>query len=386
MSLPWKNERPARVLLLCLDGFPPEAIRPDLTPNLWEAIRAGGWAPEGCVCPLPSATYTCHATLLTGQLPAIHGVWSGLAAHPRPGVVPGWAGEKVTQARTLFDACQQAGLRSAAVTGDQYLHGVLRTHAATIAWPPGGVAPASLDRCAFGYLTNRAVLPQVLRAARDTNLAFVFAHLNEGDTAGHQWGPADPKALDCYRATDAAVGEIISVLADEWHRTVVMIVSDHGMVKGTTEPPVNLDDGPAAAVIEAVQPEGGSALVLLRSGVEPDAGREALAAVSGVASVELWESRVALVVAEQGRRFGGGESPAYPGFHGGADAAAALAIVTGGHPIVPLIAAALVERRPHLADWAPTAAAVLGISLPNAVGKPLIGRRAVCGSWSVMGG
>ena len=42
---------------------------------------------------MPSATYTCHGTLLTGRLPEGHRVWSGLAADPRPGVVPGWAGE-----------------------------------------------------------------------------------------------------------------------------------------------------------------------------------------------------------------------------------------------------------------------------------------------------
>jgi predicted AlkP superfamily pyrophosphatase or phosphodiesterase len=337
------------------------------------------------MCPLPSATYTCHATLLTGQMPASHRVWSGLAADPQPGVVPGWAGDAVTQVPTLFEACQQAGLKSAAVTGDQFLHSVLRTGAATVTWPPAGGVPANVEHCAFGYLTNRAVLPQILRAARDSSLAFVFAHLNEGDTAGHCWGPDDPETRRCYRATDAAVGEIVSVLADEWDRTVLVVVSDHGMVTGTADPTINLSDGRAASVIESVQPEGGSALVCLRAGVDADSCREILVAIPGVASVQLWEDRVALVVAEPGRRFGNGERPLHPGFHGGADAADAVAIVTGGHPIVPLIGAALVERRPHLADWAPTVATVLGFSLPSAAGKPLIGRRAVCGAWSMLG-
>lgn len=375
----------ARVFLLCLDGFPPEAIRPDLTPNLWEAIRVGGWAAEGCVCPLPSATYTCHATLLTGHTPASHRVWSGLAADPRPGVVPGWAGASETQAPTLFDACRDAGLASAAITGDPFLHRVLRTGAATLTWPPAGVVPAEAERCAFGYLANHAVLPQVLRVARDRKLGFVFAHLNESDTAGHLWGPEHPETQRSYRATDAAVGEIISVLADDWDRAVVMIVSDHGMVTGTNDPTINLHDGPGAGVIEAVQPEGGCALVQLRAGADRDTAHESLLATPGVASVHPWDERIALVVAQSGRRFGNGQRPEYPGFHGGADAAVAVAIVTGGHPVVPLIGAALVEQRPSLADWAPTAAAVLGLSLVGAAGTPLIGRRAVCGAWSVLG-
>lgn len=42
-----------------------------------------------------------------------------------------------------------------------------------------------------------------------------------------------------------------------------------------------------------------------------------------------------------------------------------LTVVGGGHPAVPAIARAVRDQPPHLADWAPTIAALLGLELPG---------------------
>ena len=70
-----------------------------------------------------------------------------------------------------------------------------------------------------------------------------------------------------------------------------------------------------------------------------------------------------------------GSSPpgacAFRGYHGGPATARTVALVGGGHPHVPAIARTLARRRPHLADWAPTIAGVLGLELSPTDGVSL---------------
>jgi len=47
-------------------------------------------------------------------------------------------------------------------------------------------------------------------------------------------------------------------------------------------------------------------------------------------------------------------------------------LVGGGDPAVRRIAGAIVARRPHLADWAPTIAPLLGVDLGRVDGKDLL--------------
>src|SRR5688572_6169347 len=110
-----------RVVLLSLDAFNHAAVTPDGTSRLWELAASGGRAPDGGRCDVSSVTYVSHATLVTGTHPATHGLTSNLAASPRPGAVPGWAGQTRVQAPTLFAALRAAGIRAAAICGDQNL-------------------------------------------------------------------------------------------------------------------------------------------------------------------------------------------------------------------------------------------------------------------------
>src|SRR5205823_8451762 len=146
----------ARVVLLGLDGFPPDVISPDLTPRLWALGEAGGRAAEGGRCALPSSTYPSFATLLSGRLPARHGVRATITSGPRPGVIPGWAGLRRVQAPTLFDACRAAGVRSAAVLGDHMLYELLGIESADAVWPPGGRVPPGTPRESHGHPAHDA--------------------------------------------------------------------------------------------------------------------------------------------------------------------------------------------------------------------------------------
>ena len=352
-----------RVILLSLDSFLDRAVSPDLTPSLWALAESGGRAPEGGRCQLPSVTYPSHATLLTGHLPRGHGVRTGLAGNPRPGTVPGWAGRANVGIPTLFDAVRAARRRSAAICGDHKLWSILNAAAAHVSWPPDGVVPAGTSVDAFGYATNEAVQPHLLAAAGDRTLAFVFGHYNEPDTWSHILGPDHADTRACYARTDRCVGDVVDVLRDDWARTVVIVVSDHGMELLPDTAPLDLlaDDRVRGLIAETVD-EAGCSLIRLREGVDPAAAGAALLAIPGVARWTPGNPGDLLVEATSDVVFGRTPpSKSIKAGHGGPATTRTLAIVGGGHPAVPAIAASMTQLPPHLVDWAPTICALLDL-------------------------
>ncbi len=360
--------RVMRVVLLGLDGCPPHLVSPSLTPRLWECGRAGALTLLGRA-PLPASTYPCFGTLLTGCLPERHGVRTTAS---RPGAAPGWAGERRVASVTLFDACRAAGRRSAAIQGDHLLHAVLRTEAADLAWPPAGRVPPGTPCDAYGYPTNEAVRPHLLAAAADPAVDFLFGQLNEGDTLGHDRGPGDAATRRCYAAADRIVGEVLEALRPRWRDTVVVVLSDHGMEPRTGAPPIDLLADPrASGVVADALGDGGAALVRAREGVDDREAGRALEEVPGVARCSGAGRGLVIAEARAGWIFAAPDLPAR-GYHGGPATAGTFAAVTGGHPAVAAIARAIVARPPHLADWAPTLARLLGVEMPEGDGRSLI--------------
>jgi arylsulfatase A-like enzyme len=365
---------PARVLLVGLDGFPHGAVSPDLTPRLWALGEQGGRAADGGRCALPSSTYPGFASLITGCLPARHGVRTTITSGPVAGLVPGWAGRRRVEVPTLFDACTAAGVSSAAIFGDHKLHEILATESAGRTWPPAGaVVPAGTPLDAHGYPTNLAVRPHLLAAAADRRLSFLFAHLNEADTFGHDLGPHHERTRACYAATDTLIGELLDAFTADWERSVVVVVSDHDMEPLSGHEPIDLlGFGWFCEIAADVHADGGSALVRLRAAIHAAEAQDALATIRipGVAAWHVLGPGLLLAAAEPGCSFRSVHT-ARGGFHGGPATARTVAIVGGGHPAVNTIGAAIRGSAPHLADWTPTIAAVLGVEMSATDGRNL---------------
>jgi arylsulfatase A-like enzyme len=330
-------------------------------------------APDGGHCDLPAVTYVGHRTLITGTFPITHGLTSNLAAAPVPGTCPGWAGEAVVRTPTLFAAMRESGLRAAAVCGDQNLVNIIGAIRADYVWPAGGVLAETTPVCPSGYAVNAAVREPLLAAIEDRDLCFVFGHLNETDTWGHRHGPDHPDTRRAYRATDAIVGEVAERLKPEWDRVLLIVLSDHGMEEVQGSRPVDLLATLAVrATVDDVVAEGGSALAHVRAGVSVIAAGAALSTIPGVSGWRELRPGVLLVAGESGVRFASGPAKSVLGVHGGPGSTTTLALVTGGHPSVRCLAAVIGERAPHLADWAPTIAALFGIPFPIAEGRDLL--------------
>ncbi len=375
----------ARVLLIGLDGFPARWVTPALAPNLLTlAATGGGTAPEGGRAALPSTTYPGFASLLTARLPASHGVRT--TVH-RLGAVPGWAGRRSVGAAagvpTLFDACRAAGLRTAAVLGDHKLHAVLRTGGvADLRWPAGGRPGADVARDAHGYPANAAVRTPALAAVVDPTFDFVFVHLNEADTLGHDLGPDAAATLAGYRATDALVGELIDAIRAApglWARTVVVVASDHDMDARRDATFVRLRDDPAVAALSRDEiGDGGAALLRPGRGIDPRELAPLVGANEAVESVEVQPDGVLVAGARPGRAFTPNRHPlpgTFGGVHGGPATVRTVAVVGGGHPATVAIGARVADpaRPPRLVDLAATIADLLDVRLPDGDGVALLG-------------
>jgi arylsulfatase A-like enzyme len=355
-----------RVVVLALDGFPHRAITPQLTPRMWSLASAGGRAPEGGVTDLPSSTDPGFCSLLTGCHPQTHGVRTTSWRYAR---LPDWVGSEKPRVGTVFDACRRQGVRSAAFVADD--RGLLATDAADERWPPGGVIPPGTALDAHGYPLNREVLPHLLDWLAAEQTDFVFGHFNESDTVGHDHGPESDAARDCYAATDSVVGQVLDALADRWRETVVVIVSDHDMQARDASPPID-PMASADGLWDLYVPDGGSALIHLRPGIEPGVAGAALQRINGIESSLPGDASMIIAGGKPGRIFA---APRYPagGFHGAPVTARTVALVGGGHPAVAQLAAAIERRRPHLADWMPTLVPLLGLELPEADGVNFLG-------------
>jgi hypothetical protein len=336
---------------------------------LWGLAQEGGFAPEGGRSGLPSTTFPAFTCLLTGMSQRLTGVRT---TAQRPGAVPGWAGRDRTIATTIVHAARDAGLRSAVVMGDHKLQRVLRFDELDRAWPPAGIVPERIELDAHGYPTNAAIRPFSLETAGDRDLDLLFVQFNETDTLGHDLGPTEASTLDCVRAADAIVGEVVEALAPEWDRTVIAVVSDHDMMRRlpfpAIDPTVPRD---CAGLVDDWIADGCAAWLRLTSGVDAHMAINRLAALEGVENWRWREPDTLLLLAAPGRVFA---SPSMPisGIHGSLSTARTLAIVGGGHPAVANLAACIADRSPRLTDWAPTLAGILNVDLPEADGFDLL--------------
>jgi len=357
-----------RVLLLALDGFPHRAVSATQTPILWHLGAEGGRAPDGGRSPLPSTTYPGFASLLTGAGVETHRVRTTFS---KPGAVPGWAGDTHVAVPTLLDACRDAGIAAAAVLGDQKLYRVLGAGSISAAWPAGGHIPDDAPLDAHGYLTNEAAWPAMVSALGDPAHRFLFCHLNEADTVGHDHGPESAEAAATYAATDRVVGKLLDAIQATWEQWLVIVVSDHDMEERGPDVGVDPMTLPGVSAIASDWMEdGGSAWLHLRPDVHSGTIDQVLHGVAMASGWRRFGDRL-LILAHPGYVWHAGHVP-LRGLHGGPGCRRTVAIVGGGHASVRPLARVIGQHTPELRDWAPTIASLLGVGLPHADGHDLL--------------
>jgi len=237
-------------VLVCIDGFRPDFYLEERwpTPNLkWLAkngIRAKGVRPV-----VPSVTLPDHITMITGALPARHGIY-----HNQPFDPKGWNAGQYTDASqikvpTLWDAVKKAGGTVAALRWPvstnapaDFVFGSSRN--------PESIKPAGFMAELEQNVTGKMApyLPEQKSAdfddyRSDLRLADVGAyiiqkykpnlmtiHFVATDHFQHEQGREGEKVEKSIAVADVCVGQLIEATkaAGIFNETVFFIVGDHG--------------------------------------------------------------------------------------------------------------------------------------------------------------
>lgn len=249
------------VIVLVVDSLMPDEITPATTPNL-DALKAGGTFYAESRSVFIAETIPNHVAMMTGVYPARNGVPSNefldFSVNPpeeRDLSVP----EKMT-ARTLFTwidrRCRTIpvvpDIRTGATLSKKYLFEIFEGDAANAALgnddpdvfnvPPDSYwNPQDSDAYIPSPSEHTPDVPTMDQALTQLpDVDFFFINLGDVDRLAHASGPDARNAA--IADVDTQVGRLVTALQDagRWERTVLFVVSDHGMDFSAP--------GPAAAI------------------------------------------------------------------------------------------------------------------------------------------
>ena len=231
LTVLFAQERKPYVVMISIDGLRPQLLAestPLKLPTLRRLMRQGAWARVTGV--LPTVTYPSHTTLITGVLPAVHGVLDNRIVNPENASNQGWfwysSAIKVT---TLPGAVRARGLSAAAVSWpvtvgmalDYNVPEILRSHhrenldlMAALSTPPRifessgnftGKPPqwpqTDADRAGLAAWLVRTFHPNLL-----------LLHIFDSDSDAHTYGPDAPEALAAIERADVEVGRVLDAV------------------------------------------------------------------------------------------------------------------------------------------------------------------------------
>lgn len=409
------------VVIVTLDGFPsyvfhdPHAPIPTLRRLAAEGVSAEGMRPSN-----PAITWPNHTTLVTGVTPAKHSViFNGLLVREglgKPDRVEMTRDQgELIKVPTLWDVAHTAGMSTAAINWpcsrnsatlndcmpdvpNQYDRTSPELRKELI---EAGIMPAS--KPGFGMLSPpqqdqmwTAAACYVIRRHQPNLLVL---HLLLTDTVHHQYGPQSTAAFAAMAVADYELHDVLTALSDAGIRdkTTVIVTSDHGFARFTKllQPNVLLHrDGITPGQVQIIT-EGGCAFVYFndssagwteqvtgifkgREGVEDVLRPDAFPALGLPTPDKNPRMANLLLTARDGYSFG-------PGSFGEYVMSAPKSYTVGGHGYLsdnPRMAAMFVaagrgiKKGAKLGRFdntcvAPTAARLLGCSLPNPDGHVL---------------
>lgn len=257
------------VILITIDGFRPDFY---LDPS-WGAVNlrqlmSGGVYARGVNGVFPTVTFPSHTTIVTGVMPAKHGIYYNAPFEPT-GSTGRWYWEfKAIQSPTLWDAVRKAGLTSGAVLWPVTAGAPIDFNIPDI-WEVGNAdrrkaislraTPEGLWEEMEQYATGRleandfnldkdylSMDDNVARMAayiiRKHKPAFVAVHLPAVDHAEHAEGRDGDQVRRAVAGADRSIHTIIEALdkAGIRENTAIIVTGDHGFVNRHTSIHLNV--------------------------------------------------------------------------------------------------------------------------------------------------
>jgi predicted AlkP superfamily pyrophosphatase or phosphodiesterase len=317
------------VVLISVDGlagFYLDDLRAQL-PTL-RRLAAEGARADGLVCSFPTVTWPNHTTLVTGVVPAKHGVignaYFDRATDKNVPFIPDplFDKDEIVKAPTIYDVAHAAGLKTAAVIwpatrNAKTLDWTVPDMAGNDAWTQFGTRPWLDELRAEGLPVDRhgawvadksggvqrdwlyaRMAAQVL-ARHAPNLLLV--HLVETDHVQHRVGPSVDDAYWAVSYADDRVRDIVEAVekSPRRDRTTIFVCSDHGFLPVEREIRLNVRlkqlglitmQGDTVTAKRAwCRSEGGAAAIYILDPAERESLiaklREALPPVEGIEAV-----------------------------------------------------------------------------------------------------
>jgi predicted AlkP superfamily pyrophosphatase or phosphodiesterase len=416
--------RPERVVLVSIEGLVPGAYRPGAEaapgmPVLAALARAG--AEADAVEPVaPASAYPAHATLVTGELPARHGIAADRLLDERGVRRARYSHATRLRAPTLWQRAREAGLSVAALDWPSTEGAALDLLLPDVeparegeSWL-GLVVDAATPRLAERVRALAAADPSPDAVRRDAILAtlacelvadpappaLLLLRLSATGEALARWGPGSAGAREAFARADAELRRLLGCLesAGALAASAVAVVGDRGFLPVHTEIQPNVvlarrqlvsADRSLGRWSAIVRPNGGSAFVYAVDEVRAVEARRALEDAAAetrafrvVSADELFE-----LGADPESWFG---LEATPGFVFGAQATGALlgpartrgasGYLPGRREMQPAfvlwgrgVRAGVTIPWMRQSDVAPTLARLLGASLDGVDGRPVVG-------------
>lgn len=202
------------VLFIMLDGLRPDAITPDHTPTLVDAMARGA-STRTARSVFPSMTLPCHMSIFHSVPPQRHGILDN-DYHSMVRPVRGLAAQLRTRDKRSAFFYNWENLRDLTRVGDLYY-----SYFADVFMQQEG-----------DHLLTEAFLAQYPQLAPD----FAFLYLGTVDSFGHAFGWMSDMYLAQARRLDGLVGRVLASLPQD---VTVIIHSDHGgheRIHGTDSP------------------------------------------------------------------------------------------------------------------------------------------------------
>jgi predicted AlkP superfamily pyrophosphatase or phosphodiesterase len=234
------------VLLVSIDGFRSDYLDRGVTPILSRLAAEGVRGPMRPS--FPTKTYPNHWTLVTGLRPDRHGVVANRMEDPaRPGETftmdsddPFWW----SAARPVWLDAERAGIRTAplfwpgsnvAIGGYKDKPGDWETH--------GGERPSDWQQFnqAIPQANRVDAVIDLLRRPAATRPKLLTLYFDTVDSAGHDFGPDDPRTLAAVAEVDRLIGTLVGGLAALGQPANLVIVADHGMGATSSTRTIALD-------------------------------------------------------------------------------------------------------------------------------------------------
>lgn len=259
LTLSAAAQQAGHVVLITIDGFRPDFYQEASwgTNNL-RMMKDSGVAAEGVNCVFPSVTYPDHTTIITGVMPAKHGIYYNAPFEDGKASGKWYFYYNAIKVPTLYDAVHAAGKKSANIIWPVSVGAPVDYNVADI-WPLGKktnkieVTAAEttpglweeLETYATGKMSDDDFSMVRDEMLMDENIArmgaylitrykpaFTTLHLPCTDHYEHREGRDGLLVRKAVAGADRAIGTIFEALirAGIQDSTVVIVTGDHGFV------------------------------------------------------------------------------------------------------------------------------------------------------------